>query len=444
MSDDTHLGKKLQTPKGVHDILPDYHRYYTYIKKVMRHRCRQAGFRRISPPVFEFTEVFERGIGEETDIVSKEMYTFTDKGDNRVTLRPELTAGICRAYVQHGMKTLPQPVEFYAIEPVFRYDRPQKGRFRQFHQIDVEVIGEKDPAIDAQVIQLAWTIMKDLGIADQLEVHINSIGCNKTDRPKYIADLQDFFIGKERALAPELREKIHTNPLRLLDSKDEDCQILVSMAPKMKDYLSDESKAFYTDVKEFLTELNIPFVENENLVRGLDYYSHTVFEFRLKGDERAQNSLLGGGRYDGLIEILGGEPTPAIGWAAGVERIVATMKSLDVEVPYKDNLHLFVAQLGKEPKKKCLNIIQDLREVGVKVVGALGKGSIKAQMRLADKFNVPYVLILGVTEVREGVIILRDMKKGTQKSIPLTSVVDEVIKVIGKDNLDTYSPKELI
>lgn len=423
--------------------MPDYHQFFTFIKKVMRHRCRQAGFKRISTPIFEYTDVFTKSIGEDTDIVSKEMYTFEDRGGNSLTLRPELTAGVVRAYLQHGMKNLPQPVEFFSIEPVFRHDRPQKGRFRQFHQLNCEVIGEKDPAIDAQLIQLGWTIMEDLGIADILEVHINSIGCNNENcRPRYISDLKDFYVGKERSLCENCLKRVETGPLRLLDCKQEDCKILASLAPKLKAYLCSECVEFHSDLVSFLKELKIPFVENAVIVRGLDYYTNTVFEFWDK-TRGAQNAVLGGGRYDGLVELMGGEPTPAIGWAAGVERLISNMKDKKIQVPHKDDIHVFVAQLGKEAKQKCLSIIKDLRNVGVKTVGALGKASIKAQMRLADKFEAPYALILGLTEVRENMIILRDMKRGSQKNIAIANVVEEVIKVVGEENLDTYSAGEI-
>lgn len=434
---------KLQTPKGVHDILPEYHQFFTYVKKVMRHRCRQAGFKRISTPIFEYTEVFTRSIGDTTDVVAKEMYTFEDKGGNSLSLRPELTAGVVRAYLQHGMKNLPQPVELYSIEPVFRHDRPQKGRFRQFHQLNCEVLGEKDAAIDAQMIQLGWRIMEDLKIADILEVHINSIGCNKSDcRPRFLTDLKDYYLGKERSLCDHCKSRIEKSPLRLLDCKEEDCRILASMGPKLKNYLCAECVEFHSDLKEYLTEMEIPFVENDIIVRGLDYYTNTVFEFWDK-TRGAQNAVLGGGRYDDLISTMGGEPTPAVGWAAGVERLISNMKEKNIKAPHKDYIHVFVAQLGKEAKKKCLGIIKNLRDAGVKTVGALGKGSIKAQMRLADKFEARYALILGLTEVREGVIILRDMKRGSQKNIPLSRVVEDVVAVIGTENLDIYSPGDL-
>lgn len=432
---------KLQTGPGIHDILPDEHEYYTYIKKVVRHRARQAGFRRISTPILEFSEVFNRSIGDSTDIVEKEMYTFLDKGERSMTLKPEGTAGVVRAYLQHGMKELPQPVELYYIEPHFRYDRPQKGRYRQFWQFGFEIIGESDPALDVQCIFLAWKIFQDLGITDRFTVQLNNIGSSKS-RIKYVEAIENFYVGKERSLCENCQKRLKVNPLRLLDCKVEDCQILAALAPKFEQFRSKEDQDFHALVKEFLDELGIVYVENEKLVRGLDYYTQTVFEFWDK-ETHGQNAVGGGGRYDGLVEIMGGVPTPAVGFAAGMERLISHMKAANVKVPSKDGVHIFVAQLGDLAKKKCLRLMDELRERGVKTVGALGKASMKAQMKLADKFDVPYTLILGITEVREGTIIIRDMAKGQQRFVKMDEVVDEVVKLIGKENLDTYSPGEI-
>lgn len=438
-------GKKqrLQTPIGVVDILPEDHEYFTFIKKVVRHRCRQFGFRRISTPIFEFTEVFQRGIGEDTDIVQKEMYTFKDRKGRSLTLKPEGTAGVVRAYLEHGMKEWPQPVQFYYLEPHFRYDRPQKGRFRQFWQFGYEILGESDPALDAQIIQLSNKIHEDLGIASLFALQINSIGCPQC-RTQYKSDLKDFYFGKERSLCPECQQRLEKNPLRLLDCKEEDCRILAQLAPKLLNYLCPDCATFHQKVLEYLDELGIKYEKNPKLVRGLDYYTKTVFEFWDR-EEGAQNAIGGGGRYDGLAEMLGGgQPIPGTGYAGGIERIIANMKKEKIRVPKKDDLHVFVAQLGDEAKKKCLSLMDELRERGIKTVGALGKGSMKAQLRLADKFEVPYTLILGLTEVRDGTIIIRDMKKGSQKIVPLKKVVVEVAKLIGKENLDTYSPGEIL
>lgn len=434
--------QKLQSPLGVFDILPDDQLYYTHIKKVVRHRCRQSGFRRITTPTFEFTEIFNRAIGNQTDIVSKEMYTFPDRKDRSLTLKPESTAPVVRAYLEHGMKEMPQPVELYYIEPHYRYDRPQKGRYRQFWQFGFEVIGESDPALDAQIVHLAYRILDDLGIAQLFDIQVNSIGC-KVCRGKYVEDLKDFYVGKERSLCDNCTHRLQENPLRLLDCKEEDCRILAQLAPQLKTYLCKECKEFHASFLDYLKEVGIKFTENDRLVRGLDYYTRTVFEFwdRSQG---AQNAVGGGGRYDGLVELMGGPETPAVGAAFGIERAIWHMKRENLHLPSKDTLHVFVAQLGEEAKKKCLKLLWDLRDRGIRSVGALGKGSMKAQLKLADKFKVPYTLILGITEVREGTIIIRDMAKGQQRFVPFDKAVDEVVKLIGTKNLDLYSPGEIV
>jgi len=437
-----NLKPPYRNPKGVHDILPADHEYHTFIKKVVRHRLRQAGFRRITTPIFEFTDVFKRSIGDETDIVSKEMYTFEDRKGRSLTLKPESTAGVIRSYIQNGMQDLPQPVQLYYIEPHFRYDRPQKGRYRQFWQIGFEIIGESDPALDAQCIQLANLINKDLGIDHVFTLQLNTIGTPEA-RKEYMQVLQDYYVGKERSLCEDCKARLSKNPMRLLDCKEEDCQILAELAPKMADYLDDESKAFHAELKSFLDEMGIEYVENPRLVRGLDYYSKTVFEFWDKNDG-AQNAIGGGGRYDGLVELLGGQPTPAVGYAAGMERMIANMKIEKIQVPCKDDLHVFVAQLGVEAKKKCLPLIEKMRNEGIKTMGALGTGAIRNQLRMADKFQVPWTVIIGITEVREGTAIIRNMKKGTQETVPMEKVIPVLKKKIGEKNLDRYSPGELL
>ncbi|MBI4235361.1 histidine--tRNA ligase [Candidatus Peregrinibacteria bacterium] len=435
------MSQIFQTAKGVHDILPEDHEFHTFIKKVIRHRGRQAGFRRISTPIFEYTDVFVRSIGEGSDIVTKEMYTFEDKKGRSLTLKPEGTAGVVRSYIQNGMNQWPQPVLLYYFEPHFRYDRPQKGRYRQFWQFGFEIIGESDPALDAQLIQLANAIHKDLGIAHIFELQLNTIG-TKESRKDYVGTLQDYYAGKERSLCEDCKVRINKNILRLLDCKEEDCRILAELAPPMKDYLDKESREFHDELKEYLDEIGVKYVENPKLVRGLDYYSKTVFEFWDK-NEGAQNAVGGGGRYDGLIEIMGGQSTPAVGYAAGVDRLIANMKREKVRVPSKDELHVFVAQLGREAKKKCLVLIDRLRNSGIKTMGALGKGSINIQLKLADKFKVTYTVLIGLTEVREGTAIIRNMKKGTQEKVKMEKVVDRLIKLIGEQNLDKYTPGEV-
>lgn len=429
-----------RTPKGTNDMLPKDQQYYTYIKKAVRHRARQAGFKRTETPLYEKREIFERGIGEHTDVVEKELFLVSGKHnqeDAEFALRPEFTAGICRSYIEHGMHQLPQPVELYSIGPCFRYDRPQKGRYRQFHQFDFEVIGLKDESIDAQLIHALVKIFADLHVLDRLTLQINNIGSNE-DRLAFTEALKDYFIGKERNL-PELDQKrLASNPLRLLDSKEEDTQILLKSAPTLDQFTSDESKEYHKILLSYLDELGIKYVENVNLVRGLDYYTQTVFEFWDQGTG-AQNAVGGGGRYDELIERLGGPPTPGVGFAVGIERLMWHMREAGVEAPDKDQIDVFVAQLGPDAKKKCMNLVSDLRDLGVHTLGALGEASLKSQMRLADKFSARYTLLLGQIEVKDGTLILRDMAAGKQRAIKFEDAVPEIVRLLGSENLDTYT-----
>lgn len=417
----------------------------TYIKKSVRHRARQAGYKRIDTPMFENKDIFERGIGEHTDIVEKELFLVTSKQkedeEAKFALRPEFTAGICRAYIEHGMQQLPQPVELFAIGQCFRHDRPQKGRYRQFHQFNMEVIGLKDPSIDTQLILVLTKIFSDIKILDRLDLNINNIGTSE-NRAAYVEALKDFFIGKERNL-PELDQvRLQTNPLRLLDSKEEDTQILLKSAPTMDQFLDEESKEYHATVLEYLDALGVKYTENPTLVRGLDYYTQTVFEF-LDKETGSQNAVGGGGRYDGLIELFGGQPTPGIGFAGGIERMVWHMKQAGIKVPHKDQVDVFVAQLGLEAKKTCLKLISELRDNGVHTLGALGEASLKSQMRLADKFGARYTLLLGKMEVKGGTIILKDMEAGKQKEIPFDKAIPAVIELLGgKESLDTYTMRD--
>lgn len=428
----------LQSPRGMHDVLPEQHAYFTVIKKVVRHRARQAGFRRITTPVLEDKSLFVRGIGEGTDIVDKEMYNVVTQSGTQLVMRPEGTAGVCRAYIQNGMKQMPKPVELYYIESFFRHDRPQFGRERQLNQFGFEVLGEQDPAIDAQLIFLANNIFKDLKIGHRLRLEINTIG-DAEDRRKYEDALRDFYTGKERSLPAELRHLIEKNPLRLLDQKDEDAQILAGLAPKFEQFISPEAREYHEKVLELLQALDVEFVSNPKLVRGLDYYNRTVFEFV---DDDLGLSLGGGGRYDGLIELLGGEPTPAFGFAGGMDRSVLAMKREKLLAPEKDTVDVFVAQLGWEPKKIAIKMLAELRDRGVHAMGAIGKSSMKAQLEKADRFDALYALILGEVEVREGKAIIRDMHAGKQEIVPIEKAVEKVIKKLDPALIDRYDPSE--
>lgn len=310
-----------------------------------------------------------------------------------------------------------------------------------FWQFGFEVLGEHDPALDVQMIQLAFKIFSDLGLTDLFDLQINNIGTSKS-REKYREALVNYYVGKERSLCENCNSRLHKNPMRLLDCKAEDCAILAGLAPKFETFRSDEDTAHHDTVKEYLEELEIPYTENDRLVRGLDYYTQTVWEFWDKSTG-GQNAVGGGGRYDGLVELMGGPETPGVGFACGIDRLIMHMKQNNLLPPSKDNVHVLVAQLGDLAKKKCLKIIEELRDRGVKTVGAMGKGSIKAQMKLADKHNIPWSLILGSTEVREEMIIIRDMSKGQQRHVPMNTVVDEMVKLIGEKNLDKYTPGEV-
>ena len=433
-----------RTPKGTNDTLPAYHQYMTYIKKAVRHRARQAGFKRIDTPTFEYRAIFERGIGEHTDMVEKELYLVAPKAtrdeEADLSLRPELTAGICRAYIEHGMQQLPQPVQFYAIGPVFRHDRPQKGRYREHYQFDFEIIGLKDPSLDAQLIHLLTKIYNDIRILKNLRLQINNIGTGE-NRLVYIEALKEFFIGKERNLPPIDQGRLQTNPLRLLDSKEEDTQIIIKGAPKLAQFVDDDSRQYHDTLCSYLSALNIPYEDNPHLVRGLDYYTQTVFEF-WDSSTGAQNAVGGGGRYDGLIELLGGPPTPGTGFASGMERVIWQMKEAGVKVPQKDQVDIFVAQLGPDAKKKCLTLIAHLRDKGIHTIGALGEASLKSQMRLADKFDATYALLIGKMEVKRQTIIVRNMKEGKQEEIPEDQAIERVIKLLGEGSLDTYTHRD--
>ncbi len=422
-----------QSAKGAHDILPDDHLYFSFFKKVARHHCRRAGFRRISTPIFENAELFENAVGKGTDIVEKKIYTLKNESGAQLALRPEGTAPVVRAYLEHDMQALPNPVELYYIEAFFQQDNTRPGGYHQFHQFSVEVIGEDDPAIDAQVINLIHRINQDLGIADQLTLQLNTIG-SMEDRMKFKEDLVNYYTGKERSMCENCKRCLNENPMRLLNCKEEDCQILASMAPKLETILSDESKEHFQLVRDYLDELGVKYELNPLLVRGLDYYTHTVFEFWSE-QEGVQHVVGGGGRYNELVERMGGEPTPAIGFSTEIESAIAHMKEAGIKPPNKDKVDIFFAQLGLVAKKKSLPLIQALRDQGINTVGAVGKSSMKGQIGLASELNARYSLILGQVEVRDGTIILRDMKRGSQETIPVEGIIEKMLELLGGKKL---------
>ncbi len=419
--------KPFKAPAGTSDVLPDDHDYFTFIKKIIRHRFRQSGFRRIEVPIFEETEAFHRSLGTDTEIIKREIYSFEDPRGREYSLRPEMTTGIVRSFIEHKMYEGALPVELYSIGKCFRFERPQSRTKRAFWQFGGEVLGETDPAIDAQIIYLGHNILEALKIRENCELKINTIG-SPEDRKKFIEALANFYAGKERSLSPASREKLEQGKyLELLNARTEDEEVLVEMAPKITDFLSPESREFFDQTLAYLNSFGIEYTIDPALVRPLEYYSHTVFEFREKG---LRNKILVGGRYDGLIEKMGGPAgMGGCGFAAGMERIVDLMKRNEIEPPRKDILEVFVAATGLIAKKHALPILVKLREEGFNSVGVLGKTSMEEQLKRAAKFKVPYAILMGDLEVKKGKLIIRDMKLGKSRTIEAKDVVEEIKKL---------------
>jgi histidyl-tRNA synthetase len=405
-----------QAARGTQDILPEEQPYWRYVEQAIAGICRLYGYQRIDTPVFEDTSLFSRSVGEGTDIVDKEMYTFDDKGGKSMTLRPEGTAPVCRAYVQHGMQNLPQPVKLYYISPIFRYERPQAGRYRQHHQFGCEAIGEADPTLDAEVIDMARQFFTSLGLG-LFTIILNSIGCREC-RPAYLSLLKEHYAPHLDEVCADCKIRFQKNPMRLLDCKNPQCQPIADTAPKSTDYLCAECTVHYTEVKRHLTNLEIPFEDNPRLVRGFDYYTRTVFEVQPQ-EGGSQSALGGGGRYDVLIEELGGKPAPGIGFATGIERIILGLQQENIPVPTLPGPQLFIAHLGGQARDTALKLAATLRHNGTSVVMSTGGRSLKAQLRQANNLNIPKVAIIGEDEVKEGTVVLRDMASSQQETVPL-------------------------
>ena len=403
-----------QAPRGTSDILPEEQSYWRYIEQKVANICQLCGYERIDPPTFEDTGLFTRGIGQGTDIVEKEMYTFTDKGGNKITLRPEGTAPVCRAYLEHGLHNLPQPVKLYYIISTFRYERPQAGRYRQHYQFGCEAIGDDDPALDAEVIDIAWQFFLSLNLR-HLSLQLNSIGC-KQCRPGYLRALKDHYANHREELCADCKIRLNRNPLRLLDCKRSSCQQIVNSAPRSTDYLCPQCDIHFKRLKGYLKLLEIPFTVNHRLVRGLDYYTRTVFEIQ-PGAAGAQGSLCGGGRYDELIEELGGKPTPAIGFAIGIERIILNLKKRKVFIPPLPRPQVFIAHIGDEARDEALKLASQLRRAGTGIIMATGNKSLKAQLRQANNLGVRYAVIIGEEEVKSGTVSFRDMTTAQQRTV---------------------------
>ena len=416
-------------PRGMRDLLPADQPFWKHVRSTCESVASAYGFDRIETPIVEETNLFVRGVGKATDIVEKEMYAFETSGGEKLCLRPEGTAAIMRAYIHNGMLNLPQPVKMWYEGPMFRHDRPQHGRYRQFSQFGCEVIGEDDAIVDAQLALMCHIILKELGV-DSV-IRINSIGTPES-RANYKNALVSYFRTKRAKFSEEDKKRLLKNPLRILDSKDPIVTELKAEAPQIVDWLDEESKAHFMRVLEYLDEAGVPYQLDPYLVRGLDYYSKTVFEVYAQSDDQelAQTALGGGGRYDGLSEVLGGRPTPAAGFALGLDRIVSRMRDLNVVVP-SQGIDVFVAQLGEQGKKRALAMFEELRKAGIKAGEAFAKEAIKAQMEIANRRNAKWALIIGQKEVLDGTAIIRDMDAGTQEIIDARKVVHEVKKKLG-------------
>jgi histidyl-tRNA synthetase len=412
-----------KAPRGTIDILPQEQAYWRFVEEKACQICHLYGYQRIDTPVFEQTGLFYHSAGEGTDIVEKQMYTFEDHSGMKMTLRPEGTAPVCRAYIEHGMHNLPQPVKLYYFGPIFRYERPQAGRYRQHQQFGFEAIGEADPALDAEVIDMAWHLYASLGLK-RLALQLNSIGCRNC-RPTYLQSLKQYYAGFSQSLCRDCKARLWRNPLRLLDCKKPSCQEIAQGAPQILEHLCHECSSHFNALKDYLGYLEIPYKIYPHLVRGLDYYTRTVFEIQPEGGG-AQSTIGGGGRYDNLIEELGGRPTPAIGFATGIERIILNVQKQGIELLPIPGAKVYVAYLGEEAKKEAMRLVARLRQDGIEVTLALGGKSLKAQLKQANALRVPQAIIIGEEEIKRGSVVLRDMTQGEQVELSLEEVVRQL------------------
>ncbi|MBL7211781.1 MAG: histidine--tRNA ligase [Desulfobacteraceae bacterium] len=412
--------------KGFKDILPEEAGSWQVLESTTRRLFSAFGFQEIKPPLLERTELFSRSIGEETDIVSKEMYSFKNSKGRGLTLRPEATASVTRAYIQHRLYQKNPVQKLFTIGPMFRHERPQKGRFRQFHQINAEIFGDPGPKSDADVIIMAMYLFDSLGF-DDLSLNLNSLGCLEC-RPAFREELKGYLRDKTDALCSDCRRRVEVNPLRVFDCKVEGCIQIVSEAPSILEFLCETCKVHFERLIGYLERLNIPFVLNHKLVRGLDYYNRTTFEIQTTR-LGAQNAVLGGGRYDGLVKLLGGPDHPAIGFALGMERVVSLLE--EKVASEEKNPDLFVAALGGNAEKVCFNWIMELRKAGMWVEMDYGSKGLKAQMKRAGRLGAKKVFIIGEDELASGKGVLRDMETKVQDEVDLKDSVANLLRAMG-------------
>jgi len=422
----------IKRPKGTQDIVPGVIEKWHFIEEQIKGVCMDFGYQEIRTPIFEYTELFQRGVGETTDIVNKEMYTFRDKGDRSITLRPEGTASVCRAYVENKLYAGPKPLKLYYLGPMFRYENTQAGRYRQFHQFGCEVLGADDPLVDAEVINLVWEFFRRLHLKN-LEVHINSVGC-QTCRSEYRKILQAFLEDRKSKLCRDCQSRYERNPMRILDCKNMNCQSLIIDAPTTLKHLCEDCREHFSKVTALLTACNIPYKINPRMVRGLDYYQKTAFEIMAEGIG-AQSAVCGGGRYDRLVEEIGGPSTPGIGFAVGIERIISLLENQNVDIATTEENKIMIAALDENSKIEGFKLLTLLRQNGIATIMDLSGRGLKSQMKYADRERVRYVLILGEDELAKGVVTVKDMMSGEQREIPMDSVLKYLLNEIKKNNL---------
>lgn len=416
-----------EAPKGTKDIYGSYMEEWQRVEQVMRELCSDFGIKEIRIPIFEHTELYLRGVGETTDIVQKEMYTFKDKADRSITLRPEGTAGVARSFIEHGMYNNPQPTRRFYIGPMFRYENTQKGRQRQFHQFGVEMLGSYSPALDAEAISVVAELLKRLGIKD-VELRINSLGCNEC-RQRYNTALKEYIGSNIDKLCDDCKSRFDKNPLRVLDCKEESCQRIIAEAPVVLDYLDDECKEHFETVKAILDDMEIKYTVDEKIVRGLDYYTRTVFEFVANGIG-AQGTVCGGGRYDNLIAECGGQPMGCAGFAVGIERLLLMLEAQNGEFKETNEMDIYIGSIGKEGLVKSQGIAYRMRSEGIRAEGDSVGRSVKAQMKYANKIGAKYSVILGDNEIAEDTANLKNMETGEQEQIKVSELVEIIKKKI--------------
>lgn len=418
---------KFSAPRGTQDVLPMSTPRWQYVESKFRDICRLYDFGEIRTPTFEDTELFIKQTGETTDIVTKEMYTFTDRGGRSLTLRPEGTPAAARAYIEHNLGTELPVVKLYYIGRIFRYERPQAGRYREHNQFGVEMFGSADPSADAEVISMAWQFLQSLGLRD-VELKLNSLG-GPEDRPIYREAIRAYAEPFLSELCPTCQTRYESNPLRMLDCKVPACKELLKNAPGPSDHLCDECKDHFETLQKYLTALGIEFTVDSRLVRGLDYYTRTVFEFQ-SPHLGAQNTVCGGGRYDNMIEQMGGSPTPALGFGMGIERLLLTITELGIELPVDSHPDVFVAVMGNEAREVAVKLLSELRKHGIAAESDFTNKSLKAQLKLAYKYEVNHTLIIGEDEVNQGIVMVRDMLTKEQKPVPVDGVVEAITHAV--------------